>query len=87
VKGATERAVAIARLTEIEAERTKLIAQFEMAMSSAGFDEAWAVHHALHALNVEQEALAVAAPTGIPPAATEPTGIEPVLLRPRRRRR
>jgi hypothetical protein len=78
---------AAARLAEIEAERTKLIAQFEMAMSTYRFDEAWAVHKALHALNDEQRALAAEQPPEAPPAVSEPTGIEPVLLRPRRRRR
>jgi hypothetical protein len=84
--GASERAWAIARLVEIEAQRTKLVARFEMAMSTYRFDEAWAVHKELHALNDEQQALAAEQPPQAPAIAAEPTGIEPVLLKPRRRR-
>ena len=85
--GTSERVGTVARLIEIEAERTKLIARFEMAMSTYTFDEAWAVQQALHALNDEQQALADQVPPDVTPVAAEPTGIEPVLLKPRRRRR
>ena len=70
-----------ARLAEIDRELTRLRYRHDVAMSAFRFEEATALGPAIAALEKERERLAAALPTIEPP-----TGIAPVLARPRRRR-
>ena len=77
-----------ARLGEIERELAQLQAQHELAMSAFKFDEANGLQRCIAALDDERQALAADLP---PPASPPepPSGIVPLLARPRpvRRRR
>ena len=70
-----------ARLAEIDREPTRLRYRHNVAISAFRFEEATALGPAIAALEKERERLAAALPTIEPP-----TGIAPVLTRPRRRR-
>jgi hypothetical protein len=74
-----------ARLAEIERELTRLQALHDVAMSAFKFDEASALQHRIAAREAERRAVVAS----LPPASAAgepPTGIVPVLARPRRRR-
>jgi hypothetical protein len=70
-----------ARLAEIDRELTRLRYRHDMAMSAFRFEEATALGPSIAVLEKEREQLAAALPKFEPP-----TGIAPVLARPRRRR-
>jgi hypothetical protein len=69
------------RLAEIDGQLTRLRHRHDIAMSAFRFEEATALGPAIAALEKERELLAAASPDAEPP-----TGIVPVLARPRRRR-
>jgi hypothetical protein len=68
-----------ARLAEIDRELTRLRYQHDVAISAFRFEEATALGPAIGALEKEREPLAAALPNIEPP-----TGVVPVLTRPRR---
>jgi hypothetical protein len=80
-----ELAAHYARLGEIEREMTRLQAQHDVAMSAFKFDEANALQRRIAALEDERRSLVGTLPARSP-AVEPPTGIVPVLTRPRRRR-
>ena len=70
-------------LVEIERELARLKAQHDLAMSAFKFDEASALQHRIAAREAEWRAVVASLPPAL--AAVEPpTGIVPVLARPRR---
>lgn len=75
-----------ARLDDIDRELASLQAQHDLAMSAFKFDEANALQHRIVALEDERRAVAAALPLA-EPATVLPSGIVPVLARPRRLRR
>ena len=75
-----------ARLVEVERELARLQAQYELAMSAFKFDEANALQRRIAALDGERRSLAARLPA-LPAPAEPPTGLVPVLDRPRRRLR
>ncbi len=70
-----------ARLGEIDRELVRLRYRHDIAMSAFRFEEATALGPAIAALEKERQQLAAALPHIEPP-----TGVAPVLARPRRRR-
>jgi hypothetical protein len=70
-----------ARLAEVERELARLRHHHDIAMSAFRFEEATALGPTIAALEKERELVAAASPRVEPP-----TGIAPVLARPRRRR-
>jgi len=70
-----------ARLAEIDRDLNRLRYRHDIAMSAFRFEEATALGPAIAALEKERELLAAALPQVEPP-----TGIAPILVRPRRRR-
>ncbi len=70
-----------ARLAEIDRDLARLRHRHDLAMSAFRFEEATALGPAIAALEQEREGLAAALPDNEPP-----TGVVPVLARPRRRR-
>jgi len=70
-----------ARLAELDRELARLRYRHDDAMSAFRFEEATALGPAIAALEKERELLAAALPQVEPP-----TGIAPILVRPRRRR-
>jgi len=70
-----------ARLAEIDRDLTRLRYRHDIAMSAFRFEEATALGPAIAALEKERQLLAAGLPQVEPP-----TGIVPVLVRPRRRR-
>jgi hypothetical protein len=74
-------AVRRARLAAIDRDLARLRYRHDVAMSAFRFEEATALGPAIAALEKERERLAAALPEAEPP-----TGIAPVLARPRRRR-
>jgi hypothetical protein len=70
-----------ARLAEIDRDLARLRYRHDIAMSAFLFEEATALGPAIAALEKDREHLAAALPDGEPP-----TGVVPVLARPRRRR-
>ena len=79
-------AVKHVRLAEIERELAQLQYRHDIAMSAFLFEEATALGRTIAALDKERQALAAELPAA-PPAAEAPSGIVPVLARPRRLRR
>ena len=77
-----------ARLGEIERELARLQAQHDLAMSAFKFDEANGLQRSIAVLETDRRALAANLPAS-PPTAKPPSGIVPILARPRpvRRRR
>ena len=75
-----------ARLVVVERELARLAAQHDLAMSAFKFDEANALQPGIATLEDERRTLAAALPAPSP-TAEPPSGIVPVLARPRRRRR
>jgi len=77
-----------ARLAEIERELTQLQYRHDIAMSAFLFEEATALGRTMAALEKERQALAADLPAPAP-AREPPSGVVPVLARPRavRRRR
>jgi hypothetical protein len=73
------------RLAEIERELARLQAEHDVAMSAFKFDEANALQRRIAALEDERRSLVRRLPAHSP-AVEPPTGIVPVLARPRRRR-
>ena len=74
-----------ARLAKIERELARLQAEHDRAMSAFKFDEANALQHRIAAREAERRKVVANLP--LTPAAVEPpSGIVPVLTRPRRRR-
>ena len=73
------------RLAEIERELARLQAEHDVAMSAFKFDEANALQRRIAALEDERRSLVRRLPARSP-AVEPPTGIVPVLARPRRRR-
>jgi hypothetical protein len=71
-----------ARLAEIDRELTRLRYRHDIAMAAFRFEEATALGPAIATLEKEREQLAAILPNVEPP-----TGISPVLARPRRRQR
>jgi hypothetical protein len=69
------------RLADIDRELARLRHRHDIAMSAFRFEEATALGPAIAAIEKEREQLAAALPKIEPP-----TGIVPVLARPRRRR-
>ena len=69
-----------ARLAAIDRDLSRLRYRHDIAMSAFRFEEATALGPAIAALEKERARLAAALPTSEPP-----TGIVPVLARPRRR--
>jgi hypothetical protein len=74
------------RLADIERELAGLRAQHDVAMSTFKFDDASALQHRIAAREAERRAVIASLPP-TPAAVEPPTGIVPVLARPRRRRR
>jgi hypothetical protein len=74
------------RLGDVERELARLHAQYELAMSAFKFDEANALQRRIAALDGERRSLAARLPALLAPAEP-PTGLVPVLDRPRRRLR
>ena len=73
-----------ARLAAVDDELARLQARYELTMSAVKFDEASALQRRIAALEAERRILAQSFP---PTAAPEPpTGIVPMLGKPRRRR-
>ncbi|MGE0258236.1 MAG: hypothetical protein AB7H71_03560 [Alphaproteobacteria bacterium] len=70
-----------ARLAEIDRELARLRYRHDIAMSAFRFEEATALGPQIAALEKERQRLAAAVPQIEPP-----TGVAPVLARPRRRR-
>ena len=70
-----------ARLAGIDRDLARLRYRHDSAMSAFRFEEATALGPAIAALEKERDRLAAALPDAEPP-----TGIVPVLARPRRRR-
>jgi hypothetical protein len=70
-----------ARLAEIDRNLARLRHRHDIAMSAFRFEEATALGPAIAALETERDCLAALLPNSEPP-----TGIVPVLDRPRRRR-
>jgi len=70
-----------ARLAEIDRDLNRLRYRHDIAMSAFRFEEATALGPAIAALEKERQLLAAALPQVEPP-----TGIAPILVRPRRRR-
>jgi hypothetical protein len=70
-------------LAACERELARLQAEHDRAMSAFKFDEASAMQRRIAVLEEQRRALLGAAP----PAAEPPTGIVPVLARPRRIKR
>lgn len=68
------------RLAEIERELARLRYRHDIAMSAFRFEEATALGPAIAALEKERQQLTAALPQIEPP-----TGVTPVLARPRRR--
>jgi hypothetical protein len=75
-----------AHLEAIDRELARLRATHDLAMSAFKFDEANALQPRIAALEDERRVLIVHLPAP-PPAAEPPTGVVPVLARPRRWRR
>jgi hypothetical protein len=75
-----------ARLADISRELASLQAQHDLAMSAFRFDEANALQHRIEAMEDKRRAVAAALPLG-EPATVSPSGIVPMLARPRRLRR
>jgi len=80
-----EDATRRARLAAIDTELARLQHRHDIAMSAFLFEEATALGRSIAVLDQERQALAAALPAG--PSAEPPTGVVPVLARPRRRRR
>ena len=74
------------RLAEIERELAQLQYRHDIAMSAFLFEEATALGRTIAALDKERQALTADLPVA-PPAAEPPSGVVPVLARPRRLRR
>jgi hypothetical protein len=74
------------RLAAIERELARLQGEHDLAMSAFKFDEANVLQQQICALEDERRALAATLPAR-PEAADPPTGVIPVLARPRRVRR
>jgi len=74
------------RLADVERELARLQPQYELAMSAFKFDEANALQRQIAALDGEWRSLAGSLPP-LPAPAEPPTGVVPVLDRPRRRLR
>jgi hypothetical protein len=70
-----------ARLAEIDRDLARLRYRHDIAMSAFRFEEATVLGPAIAALEKERHRVAAALPDAEPP-----TGIAPVLARPRRRR-
>ena len=75
-----------ARLAEVDTELAGLRSQHDLAMSAFKFDDANALQQQIAALEDERRAVAAALPLA-EPAAVSPSGIVPMLARPRRLRR
>lgn len=75
-----------ARLADVERELARLRHRHDIAMSAFKFEEATALGPAIAALENEQRTLAAAIPTS-PADPAPPTGVVPVLARPRRPQR
>jgi hypothetical protein len=75
-----------ARLADFDCELARLQGQHDLAMSAFKFEEANVLQHRIVALEDERRAVAAALPLA-EPAAASPSGIVPVLARPRRLRR
>jgi hypothetical protein len=73
------------RLADVERGLAQLRYRHDIAMSAFRFEDATALGPAILALEKEAEALRAALPAGSAEAA--PTGVMPVLARPRRKRR
>lgn len=73
------------RLAEIDRELVRLQAQHDVAMSAFKFDQVNALHRRLAALEEERQALAAALPGPVVPPEP-PSGVVPMLARPRRLR-
>jgi hypothetical protein len=71
------------RLGDVERELARLGAQYELAMSAFKFDEANTVQRQIAALDGERRMLAASLPA-LPAPAEPPTGLVPVIGRPRR---
>ena len=69
------------RLAEIDRELARLRYRHDIAMSAFRFEEATALGPAIAALEKERQQLGAALPRTEPP-----TGVAPLLARPRRRR-
>jgi hypothetical protein len=69
------------RLAEVEREWVRLRYRHDIAMSAFRFEEATALGPVIAALETERQQFAAALPDAEPP-----TGVTPVLARPRRRR-
>ncbi len=74
------------RLSDVERELARLEAQYELAMSAFKFDEANGLQRRIAALDGERRLLAASLPA-LPAPAEPPTGLVPVIDRPRRRLR
>jgi len=74
-----------ARVAEIERELAALTAEHDVAMSAFKFDEANALQHRIAAREAEWRAVMASLPP-TPAAVESPTGVVPVLARPRPRR-
>jgi hypothetical protein len=74
------------RLGDVERELARLNAQYELAMSAFKFGEADALQRRIAALDGERRSLAARLPA-LPAPAEPPTGLVPVIDRPRRRLR
>jgi hypothetical protein len=79
-------AVSRARLADIDRELASLQGQHDLAMSAFKFDEANALQRRIVALEDERQTVVAALPPA-EPAALSPSGIVPLLARPRRLRR
>jgi len=71
------------RLNTVERELARLQEQYELAMSAFKFDEANGLQRRIAALDGERRALAAGLPP-LPAPAEPPTGLVPVIGRPRR---
>ena len=74
------------QLDTVERELARLGAQYELAMSAFKFDEASGLQQRIAALDGERRMLAASLPA-LPAPAEPPTGLVPVIDRPRRRLR